>query len=217
LPFSSANLTALIQGNAFTLWQYRTTDARAVVSAADYFAPVASALRPGDLMVLQAADSLALLPIRSGPALGTGVTLDGAVGPLNTVRSIAQSFSLAQAAAAVVRTIVLLPLGVAIAAGGSVPVTANVTGQVAQVVFTLLDANGAVIPPVQTVAVSNGSASTSFAAPPVGNGYRIRAEDAADPAVGVTGPSFSVGADTALLRTQDGSLLLQENGSALKI
>jgi hypothetical protein len=37
VPFSSANLGALFQGNSFTLWQYRTTDTRAVVSAGGYF------------------------------------------------------------------------------------------------------------------------------------------------------------------------------------
>ena len=77
MPFSPASFGALIQGNGFTLWHYRTGDTRAVVAAAGYFAPVAESLNTGDLVILQAADAMALLPVRSGPALGPGVTLDG--------------------------------------------------------------------------------------------------------------------------------------------
>ncbi|WP_135468715.1 hypothetical protein [Crenalkalicoccus roseus] len=216
MPFDPASLSALIHGNGFTLWHYRTTDSRATVSAAGYFAPVSGRLKPGDLMVLQAADSLALLPIRIGAVPGTGVTLDGAVGPVNTTRSVTQGFSVAQAAAAMVRAIVLAPLASAIVAGGTIPVSAAVTGPVSQVVFTLRDANGAVLPPARTVAVVNGAASTSFDAPPVGSGYRIRAEDAADPSVGVTSRSFNVGQDLQLLLQENFSRLLLEDGGALK-
>jgi hypothetical protein len=213
LPYTPASLTALVQGNSFTLWHYRTTDARAAVGAAGYFDPVFSGLKPGDLMILQASDSYALLPVRVGPALGTGVTLDGAIGPFNTVRSVAQGFSLAQAAAAVVRTIVLAPLASVVVAGASIPVSAAVTGPVGQVVFTLRDANGAVVPPAKMVAVTAGGASASFAAPPVGTGYRVRVEDGADPALGVTSPSFNVGNDLALLLLEDGARLLLERGN----
>ena len=51
MPFSPANLNALLQTSAFNLWHYRTADTRAVVSAAGYFTPVAASLKPGDLMV----------------------------------------------------------------------------------------------------------------------------------------------------------------------
>ena len=216
MPFTPASLGALIQGNSFTLWHYRTSDSRAAVTAAGYFAPVAGSLKPGDLMILQSADAMALLPIRVGPALGTGVTLDGAVGPLNTLRAVAQGFSIAQAASAVVRAIVLVPFAAVVMAGSSIAATATVTGPISQVVFTLRDRNGIVIPPVRTVAVRTGAASATFAAPPVGTGYRIRVEDAADPAIGVTSRSFNVGADLRLLLQEDGSLLLQEDGGTLK-
>jgi hypothetical protein len=216
LPFTASSFGALIQGDAFTLWHYRTPDSRATVSAAGYFAAVADRLKPGDLLILQARDSLALLPIRSGPALGTGVTLDGAVGPLNTVRSVAQGFSVGQAAAAVVRTIVLAPFAAIVVAGTTIPAAASVTGPVSQLVFTLRDRDGAVIPPVRTVAVVGGQASTSFPAPPIGTGYRIRVEDAADPSISLVSRSFTVGPDLRLLVQQDGGLLLLESGGALK-
>jgi hypothetical protein len=217
LPFTAPSLAALIQGNGFTLWHYRTADTRAAVSAAGYFAATAGALKPGDLMILHAADAMALLPIRTGPAFGPGVTLDGAVGPLAMVRQVAQALSVAQAAAAVVRTIALAPIAAAVIAGSTVAAAATVTGPVGQVVFTLRDRQGTVIPPARTVAVAGGVASTSFAAPPAGTGYTIRVEDAADPAIGVTSRSFTVGTDLRLLLQQDGfHLLLEQGGGVLK-
>lgn len=215
VPFSAADLAAIIQGSSFTLWHYRTADSRAAVIAAGYFAPVADRLRPGDLMMLQAADAMALLPIRVGPVLGTGVTLDGAVGPMNTVRSLAQRFSFSQTASAVVRTIALAPIAASIVAGTAIQASATVTGPVSQVAFSIRDATGAVLPPVRTIAVSNGKAAVSFFAPPIGSGYRIRAEDAADPSVGVTSRSFNVGADLKLLLQEDDTRLLTEAGNRL--
>ncbi len=214
MPFSPTSLVPLIQSSSCSLWHYRTTDTRATVAAAGYFVAVAGSLRPGDLMVMQAADSMALLPIRVGPALGPGVTLDGAIGPLNTVRSVAQGFSLSQAAAAAVQSIILAPFAAAIVAGTSIPVSAAVVGPVAQVVFSIRDGAGAVVPPVRVVTVAGGSAATSFSAPPIGTGYRIRVEDAADPTLGETSRSFNVGPDLLLL--QDDTRLLTETGDFLR-
>ncbi|MCO6419260.1 hypothetical protein JYK14_24310 [Siccirubricoccus sp. KC 17139] len=216
MPFSSANLTALVQGNNFTLWHYRTTDSRAAVNIAGYFGSVAASLKPGDLMMLQTADAVALLPIRIGAVLGTGVTLDGAVGPLNTVRSVAQSFSFSQVAAAVVRTIILAPFAAGIVAGTSIPVSATVTGPVSAVVFTLRDSSGAVVPPTQTVPVTNGAAAATFPTPPVGTGYRIFVEDVADPAVAAFSQSFNVGPDLKLILVETDGKLLTEGGNTLK-
>lgn len=216
MPFNPVSLGALIQGSSFTLWHYRTTDSRAVVAAPGYFDAVAASLKPGDLMVVQTSDALALLPIRLGATLGTGVTLDGAIGPFNTVRSVTQGFSFTQAAAAVVRTIVLAPIAGAIIAGSSIPVSASVTGPITEVVFTLRDANDAILPPARIVAVVNGGASTSFSAPPVGTGYRIRVEDSTDPSIGVTSPSFSVGMDLELVLQESDARLLIEGGGALR-
>jgi hypothetical protein len=215
VPFSSANLTALVQGNNFTLWHYRTTDTRSTVTAAGYFAQVAASLRTGDLMVLQAADAVAMLPIRTGPALGTGVTLDGAVGPLNTVRAVAHGFHFGQAAAAVVRIINLAPFAAGIVAGTSIPVSVTVTGSISAVAFSLRNGNGVLLP-VQTIAVTAGTAATSFNAPAVGTGYRIHVEDVADPAVAAVSRSFNVGPDLKLMLQESDGKLLSESGSILK-
>jgi hypothetical protein len=172
-------------------------------------------LRPGDIMILQAAGALALLPVRSGPALGTGVTLDGAVGALNLLRSAVQRFSFGQTAQAVVRTLVLGPVAASMVAGSAFAVTATVTGPVSQVVFTVIDGDGAVVPTPKTVAVTNGRAATSFRAPPIGTGYRIQAEDAHDPNVSAISRSFSVGPDLKLLLLEDDTTLLTESGGRL--
>ena len=217
MPFNPASFNPVIQGSSFSIWHYRTTDTRVTVTAAGYFAAVAGSLQPGDLMVLQTADAMALLPIRVGPALGTGVTLDGAIGSLNTVRSVAQGFSLSQAASAAVLSIILAPFAAAIVAGTSIPVSAAVVGPIAEVVFTMRDAAGTVVPPVRLVTVAGGSASTSFAAPPVGTGYRIRVENAADPTLGTTSRSFNVGADLRRLLLENDFRLISEAGNGLKL
>jgi hypothetical protein len=216
VPFSPASLNALIQTSAFALWHYRTTDSRAVVSAAGYFAPAAASLRAGDLMILQAADAMALVPLRSNGALGPGVTLDGAVGPVALLRAVSQGLRVSQAASAVVRTLLLAPLAAGILAGGSIPVSAAVTGPIAEVVFSLRDATGALIPPVHTVTVQDGVASATLAAPPAGSGYRIRVEDAADPVIAVTSPSFSVAPGVAFLLIETGDMLTTEAGARLQ-
>jgi hypothetical protein len=215
VPFSPANLGALIQGDGFTLWHYRTADTRAVVAAAGYFAPVAESLNTGDLVILQAADAMALLPVRSGPALGPGVTLDGAVGALSLVRAAAQRFSFSQTAQAVVRTLVLGPMAASMVAGSAFAVSATVTGPVSQVVFTVRDGSGAAVPSAKTVAVTNGRAATSFRAPPIGTGYRVHVEDAQDPTVSALSRTFSVGPDLRLLLLEDDTPLLTEAGDRL--
>ncbi len=215
MPFSPADLGALFQGDGFTLWHYRTADTRAAVAAAGYFAPMAGSMLPGDLVVLQAADAMALLPVRAGTALGTGVTLDGAVGALNVMRAAAQRFSFSQTAQAVVRTLVLGPVAASMVAGSSFAVSASVSGPVGQVVFTVRDAGGAVVPFAKTVAVTNGRAATSFRAPPIGTGYRVHVEDAQDPSVSALSRAFSVGPDLRLLLIEDDARLLTEAGGRL--
>ena len=215
MPFSPATFGALIQGDGFTLWHYRTGDTRAAVAASGYFAPVAGNLRPGDLVILQAADAMALLPVRSGSALGTGVTLDGAVGALSLVRAAAQRFSFSQTAQAVVRTLVLGPVAASMVAGSAFAVSATVTGPVSQVVFTVRDGSGAVIPSAKTVTVTNGRAATSFRAPPIGTGYRVHVEDAQDPTVSALSRALSVGPDLKLLLLEDDATLLTEAGDRL--
>lgn len=215
MPFTPSSFAALLHGAGFTLWHYRTTDTRAVATAAGYFAAVADRLKPRDIIILQASDALALIPVRAGTTLGPGLTVDGTSGPFSVTRNAAQTLSVSQAAGAIVTTIILAPLAAAIIAGSTIAASAAVTGPVAQVQFTLRDGNNMVVPPARTVAVAAGVASTSFDAPPVGTGYRIRVESLADPAVATVSGTFSVGVDLRLLLQEDDGVLLTEGGSAL--
>ncbi|MCX7933073.1 MAG: hypothetical protein RMK64_04505 [Rhodovarius sp.] len=217
MPFASSGLRPLLQASGFSLWHYVTTDSRAEVTAPGYFGEAASRFRPGDLLLLQAADALALLPLRAGPAFGPGVTLDGAVAPFAVLRSAAQNFSFTQAVAAVVRTIVLAPLAAGIIAGGTIPVSAQVQGPVSQVLVSLRDASGQMLPGAQVVTVQGGFATAAIPAPPVGSGYRIRMEDVEDPAVAATSRPFSVAPAPRALRQEGGFALLMENGFALLV
>ncbi|MBY0336218.1 MAG: hypothetical protein K2X11_06365 [Acetobacteraceae bacterium] len=216
MPFTPSTLVPLIQASGFTFWHYRTGDLRAEVGGAAYFQTTAARLRPGDLLLLQAADAMAMLPVRANAATGPGVSLDGAVTPIALTRSLAQSFRLTQTAAAVVRTIVLAPLVAGFLAGSAIPVQAEVRGPIAQVVVSLRDAAGQLVPPARLVTVSEGYASVAIPAPAIGTGYRIRIEDAADPGIVATSRAFSVGPDIRRLLTEEGGLLLQEDGSALR-
>lgn len=215
MPFSASALIPLLQNSDFTLWLYRSPDLRAEVTTAGYFNPASARLRVGDLMLLQSGDAMAILPVRSNAATGPGVTLDGAVTPIAITRAIAQGFGITQVASAVVRTIVLAPIMAGIVAGTSIPVEARVHGPVSQVTVTLRDGAGRVVPPVQTVPVSQGYALATLPTPPVGTGYRIRVEDVLDAAVSATSPAFTILPDLRLILAEDGTRLALEEGGTL--
>ena len=215
MPFAASGLTPLIQTSGFSMWRYVTPDLRADVAATGYFSAVASQFRPGDIMFLQAADALAMLPLRAGPAFGPGVTLDGAVTPLAAIRSAAQRFSVAQAVGAVVRTIVLAPLAAGFIAGTSIPVSAQVQGPISQVVVSVRNASGQTVGSGQLVTVTGGFVTVAVAAPPQGSGYRIRMEDSLDPGLAAVSRTFSVAPPTEALLQESGFVILMENGYAL--
>ncbi|HZF76529.1 MAG TPA: hypothetical protein VE033_11940 [Acetobacteraceae bacterium] len=216
MPFDATALTPLVTGAGFTLWLYRTPDPRAAAVAAGYFAPAGERLETGDLILLQAADAVALLPVRAGDVVASGLVVDTAAAPFRTERAAAQRFSLRQAAAAVVQTIVLAPLAAGLVANGTVEARATVAGPVAEVVFSLRDGAGVTVRGPARVPVAAGVASTVFAAPPAGTGYRMRAEAVGEPLVADTSPPFAVSAPFGLL-TQSGGALLLQDGSRLLI
>ncbi len=215
MPFAASGLTPLIQTSGFSMWRYVTSDLRADVATTGYFSPVAGQLRPGDIMFLQAADALAMLPLRAGPAFGPGVTLDGAVTPLAAVRSAAQRFSITQAVGAVVRTIVLAPLVAGFIAGSTIPVSAQVQGPISQVVVSVRNAAGQTVVASQIVTVTGGFATAAVPVPPIGSGYRIRMEDALDPGLAAISRSFSVSPPNDVLQQENGFVILMESGFAL--
>jgi hypothetical protein len=214
MPFSPTRLAALTTANGFTLWHYRTEDDRATVLAPGYFAAAPTALLPGDVVIVQAADATALVPIRGGATAGGGVTLDGSGAAPALLRSARLRFGVTLAAAAVARAILLDPPPSRVLPGEALAAGATITGPVAQVTFALRNASGADAAPPQTVPVAGGRASAVFTAPAAADGYRIAAADVADPTLFALSPPFAVSPPPRLL-TEAGGRLLTESGAVL--
>ena len=82
-------------------------------------------------------------------------------------------------------------------------------GPVAQVAFSISDAQGAVVRGPALAAVSAGAASATLPAPAAGTGYRLRVQATGEPAVAATSPAFSVTLPFGLLLQAGGGLLLE--------
>ncbi|PZP44060.1 MAG: hypothetical protein DI601_13425 [Azospirillum brasilense] len=213
MAFASPSLLTLASTGSMTLWYYRTADTRNAVLAAGYFA-AATGLRSGDVILLQGADGFSLLPVRSGNAVGAGLVLDTGTAPLALSLQAAMRFSLGVTAAPVLRAIRIdavaspLPWGTALSLG------ASVEGPVARLSFRVVDAGGSTVSGPVTSAIGGGRATAILDSPPIGTGYRIRAEDAADPTLFLLSPAFSVSPGPGLL-AETGGTLLTESGSRL--
>lgn len=214
MAFASSGLAALTTANGFTLWHYRTDDDRATVLSPGYFAPATHLLQPGDIVIVQASDATALVPIRSGAAAGEGVTVDGSGSVPALLRSATLPFSVALEAMAVPRAIALDALPSPIVVGQAFPVGATITGPIAGVTFFFRDAGGAEVAPPQAAPVAAGRASAVFTAPAAAGGFRILAVETADPSLLVLSPPFAVSPPPRLL-TESGFRLLLEDGAAL--
>ncbi|MBR0683453.1 hypothetical protein GXW74_23405 [Roseomonas eburnea] len=214
MPFSDSELSALTSANGFTLWHYRTEDDRAAVLAPGYFAAAAPRLLPGDIVIVQAADATALVPIRGGTVPGSGVTVDGSGSTPALLRSATLLIDMMLAGAASARAIELDAPPTTLFEGDVLAVGATVTGPIAQVTFAFRTAAGTDVAPPQTVAVVGGRAAASFTAPAPAGGLRIRAADAADATLVTLSPPFAVTQPPRLV-TEAGGLLLLESGAAL--
>jgi hypothetical protein len=216
MPYSDAALTPLLTGSGFTLWLYRTPDTRATALGAGYFTPAGPRLGTGDLILLQAADAVALLPVRAGDVVAAGITVDSAAAPFRVNRSAAQRFSIRQAATAAAITIVLAPIAAGIVSNGVVAAAAAIAGPVTEVTFSLRNAAGATVRGPQAAPVSAGLASVTFPAPPSGTGYRMRVEATADPTLADTSSPFVVSNPFTLLLQSNAALLLENGGRLLR-
>lgn len=214
MPYNPTSLAALLQGSGFTLWLYRTTDTRAEALAPGYFEPAAPRLEAGDIILLQAADAVSLLPVRAGDFVAAGLTLDTAPAAFRAERQATQKFRFRQAVEAVARSILLAPIAAGLLVGGTIEARAAVHGPVPQVVFTLLDAFGVAAQAPQLVPVTSGSASAEFPAEVAGIGWRIRVEAADDPAVSDLSPPFVISPPFGLL-DEGGRNLARETGGML--
>jgi hypothetical protein len=216
MPFDNTGLVALLSNSGFNLWLYRTGDTRAAALAAGYFAPAASRLLVGDVMLLQAADALTLTTVRAGNVVAAGLVVDSAATPFRVNRNAQQRFSVRQIAGAVAMTVLLAPLAGGLVAGGTLQAEAAIAGPVQQVSFSISDAAGATVRGPQAATVSGGAASASLPAPGIGSGYRLRVEAVGFPGVADTSPPFAVSAAYALLlEGTTGTLLGQDGGRLL--
>jgi hypothetical protein len=215
MPFDNTGLNPLLAASGFTFWIYRTEDTRAATLAGGYFAPAAARLNTGDLILLQASDAMALMPVRPGDLVAAGLVIDTAAAPFRANRAAAVRFSVRQAVSAVAMTVLLAPLAAGIVANGTVSARAAVAGPVAQVQFSIRDAAGVTVRGPQTASVSLGQASVTFPAPAAGSGYRLRVEAVDRPEVADTSPPFAVTAPHALLLQSLSTLLLQNGGRLL--
>ncbi|MBO1074873.1 hypothetical protein [Roseomonas marmotae] len=216
MPFDARNLTPLDSAGGFTMWLYTTTDTRAATLAPGYFASAADKLLPGHLILLQSADALSLIPVRSNGAVGNGLVLDASAPPVRLTVAAALSMIFGLRVSAVqTRAVALDPVPGGLYIGRSFTVTARVTGSVATLLFSILNAAGQVVAGPISASALSGSATATFTAPAEGSGYRIRVQDADEPLVTQTSASFVVTPPFALLTESGGALLLQEGGEML--
>jgi hypothetical protein len=215
MPFDARNLTPLEASAAgFTMWLYTTTDTRAAVLAPGYFASVAERLLPGHLILLQSADSLSLIPVRSNGAVGNGLVLDASAPPLRLTTRAALRMVFRFDAAVQTRTVALDPVPAGLYIGRSFTVSARVTGPVTTLLFSILDSAGRIVAGPVSASALSGSASIVFAAPAAGSGYRVRVQDVDEPLVAQLS-SFFVVTEPFVLLTETGATLLLQNGGEL--
>jgi len=217
MAYLATNLVPLVVADSFTLWLYKTPDSRAAALSPGYFGPARAQLLPGHIVVLQAGDAASILPVRSGAEVGNGLVLDASSPPLRLARAVALGLDADLAAGAVARCVTLGAMPNGLRQGQSFTVQAAVSGATASLRFSVLNGAGATVLGPTTAAVASGAASATFQAPAAGNGYRLKVEDAADPLVTQTSPSFVVTIATAVavLLLESGLGLLTETGSRL--
>ncbi|MDB5369821.1 MAG: hypothetical protein JWP20_1379 [Roseomonas sp.] len=216
MPFDARNLAPLEAAGGFTIWLYTTTDTRAAVLAPGYFASAADRLLPGHLILLQSADSLSFLPVRSNGTVGNGLVLDASAPPVRITVGAALTMLFGLSAITVqTRSVALDPVPAGLYIGRSFTVSARVTGLVATLRFSILNAARAVVAgPIQVSALS-GSASVVFTAPQAGSGYRVQVQDVDDPLVVQTSSTFVVTEPYVLLTEAGGTLTMQSGGALL--
>jgi hypothetical protein len=216
MPFNNTGLVPLLTASGFSMWLYRTSDSRATALAAGYFS-TQNRMVAGDVVLLQAADSLTLTTLRAGNVMAAGLVVDSSPAAFRVNRTASQRFSIRQVAAAVVMTVLLAPLSGGITAGGTVQARAQVAGPVTQVAFSIRDAAGATVRGPQSATVTGGAATASLPAPEIGTGYRLRVEAVGFPGVVHTSPPFAVSPAFALLRENATDTLVAQDGGRLLV
>jgi hypothetical protein len=215
MPYDERGLNALSTVSNFTLWHYRTGDQRGSVITPGYFTAAAARLAVGDVIIVQAADATAFLPVGVASTAGAGLTLDTTGAGVRLVRSATQSISVDHGGVATARALMLSEMPPS--ALPETPVALNITviGPVAQITLSLIDANDQPAAAPQIFAVVGGQVATTVALPgPPGAEWRLRVADTTDATLVTISAPTLIRAYARLLG-EGGGLLLLENGAVL--
>lgn len=215
MPYAPDRLSELTGTSLFSLWYYDTSDSRAATLAPGYLSSDAARLQPGHLMIVQAGDALAFLPVRMNAAVGNGLVLDNIAPPLRLNIAAAPRYAFTLSAVTPdTRSVGLDPLPVGLYTGRDFTVTGRASGPIASLQFRLLNSGGSTVAGPLTEPVSGGAASVTFTAPAPGT-YRIRVQDAADATLVHTSASFVITDPLALLTESGATLVAQDGGQIL--
>lgn len=215
MPYDERGLNALSAISDFTLWHYRTTDTRGAVIAPGYFTAAATRLAIGDVIIVQAADATAFLPVGVANTAGAGLTLDTTGAGLRLIRSATQLIDVDHGGIATPRAIIPSAMPPSALPETPVALTIVVIGPIAQITLSLIDENDQPSAAPQIFAVVGGMVSTTITLPgPPGAEWRLRVMDTADATLVTTSAPTLIRAFARLLR-ESGGLLLLENGAVL--
>ena len=212
MSFIANSLISLVAADSFTLWLYKTTDSRATVLSPGYFNGAAGRLLPGHMVVVQAGDATAILPVRNNGEVGNGIVVDANSAPLRLTGAATLGIETDLSVTAVARGVTLGAMPSGLNEGQNFTVRASASGATTTLKFSVLNSLGAPVLGPTSVPVAAGSASATFAAPTPGNGYRVKVEDALDPLVAQVSPSFVVLSAFALLLESGVSMLMEAGG-----
>ena len=212
MSYVASNLISLIAADSFTLWLYKTPDLRATVLSPGYFNAAGNRLLPGHMVVVQAGDATAILPVRNNAEVGNGIVVDASSAPLRLSGAASLGIEASLAATAVARGVTLGATPSGLNQGQNFTVQASASGATTTLNFSILNAAGTAVLGPTTVPVAAGKASATFPTPTPGNGYRVKVEDAADSLVVQLSPSFVVLSAFALLLESGVSMLIEAGG-----
>jgi hypothetical protein len=60
MAFQNKNLSVIAYANGFTLWHYKANETMTAISTSGYFSPVATLMRTGDIILINASNGTAI-------------------------------------------------------------------------------------------------------------------------------------------------------------
>ena len=156
MSYDMPALTPLLTAGSFTVWQYRTMDSRAAVTAPGYFSDAKTKLQPGHLLILQSADAMTFQSVSAPGVVGLDLTVDTKPFSLNIARSVSLQFGPGGKVAALLRELILDAMPNSLKIGSTLTVAATAKGPFREARFTLLNSSGTVVSGPVTASVVSG-------------------------------------------------------------